>query len=125
MAITNKARRLGAWGIFLVAWAAVLVVAFAIAAIGLSMAGGAVEFRDWGARIVPYALIWRVGVYVVIGTLYIKRWRPRLRALQQRQSDGGEAARQRLVRVEWMLLAVIVVTEGANLPDLVNWITAS
>lgn len=124
MAITNKTGRLGAWAVFLIAWVAVIIVAFAIVAVGMSMAGGAVPFRDWVAYIAPYALIWRVGVYILVGTLYITRWRPRLRAGQQRQTDGGDAAHQRLVRVERMLLVVLVVIEAANLPDLIHWITA-
>ena len=124
MAITHKTSRLGAWAVFLIAWAAVIVAALAIVAVGVSMAGGAVGFRDWLARIAPYALIWRVGVYAVVGTLYITRWRPRLRAAQQRQTDGGEAAHQRLVRVERMLLVVIAVIEAANLPDLIGWMSA-
>ncbi|GAB3683775.1 hypothetical protein [Salinisphaera aquimarina] len=120
----SRASRIGAWTVFVFAWAAVLVVALALVAVGVSMADGAVAFSHCLTRIAPYALLWRIGIYVVIGTLYITRWRPRLRALQNRQTDGGEAAHQRLVRVERMFLVVIVAVEVANAPDLIDWMMA-
>lgn len=124
MAISNKAVRLSAWAIFLIAWAVVIGAAVIITIIGISMAGGAIHFRDWLTDITPYALIWRTAVYVVVGTLYIKWWRPRIRAAQDQSQGESDAAHRRLIGIERLLLVVIVVIEVANLPDLIDWMMA-
>ena len=118
----HRGRRWSAAGVFVAAWIGVICAAIAVAIIGIALAGGAPAFRDWMSAVTPYALLWRIAVYIVGGTLYITYWRPRLRALQQQQDDGGVAAHARLIKAERMLVIALVVIELANLPGLIDWI---
>lgn len=120
---TSRIRRWSAGGLFLVSWGVVVVLALILTAIGIEMAGGAPEFRDWLGAAAPYALVWRLILYVGGGTLYVAHFRPRLRAMQRRQSDGGSAARERLIRIERMAVVVFIAVEVANAPDLIAWIS--
>lgn len=125
MTSDHKTRRRRSWtagGVFVMTWIAVIVLALMLVGLGIQFAGGAAAFRGWLDSMTFYTLLWRVGVYVVGGTLYIKRFRPRLRAMQRQQSDGGDAAHTRLIKIEQLLLIVLVVIEAANLPDLIGWI---
>lgn len=109
--------------LFVVVTLGVLVVAFIAAGLALQWAGGKTAFDQWLGAATPYFLLWRVVLYGIGGTLYIKRWRPRLRARQCRQPDGGEASRQRLVRAERMLIVALVAIEATNVPDIIAWVS--
>lgn len=109
--------------LFIVVTLGVLVVAFIAAALALQWAGGKTAFDQWLVAATPYFLLWRVGLYGVVGTLYFKLWRPRLRAWHRRQPDGGEAGRQRLVRAERMLMVALVAIEATNVPDIIAWVS--
>lgn len=124
MTSDNKPTRRRSWsagGVFVLTWMAVVVLALVLAVIGIQVAGGAMAFRGWMDSATPYALLWRVGVYVIGGMLYIKRFRPRLRTMQRQQSGGGAAAHARLVKIERLLVIALVAIEAANLPDLIGW----
>lgn len=108
--------------VFLVAWAAVIGLCLLLTWIGVELSGGPLAFRSWTNAMTPYSLIWRIFVYVVGGMFYIQYFRPKLRDMQQRQSDDGAAAHARLVKVERMLLVVLVVMEASNLPGIISWI---
>jgi len=118
----RRGRRGSAAGVFVGTWTAVIAAAIAVAILGIALAGGAPAFRDWMAAATPYALLWRIAVYAIGGTLYITHWRPRLRTLQRQQADGGAASHARLVKVERMLVIALVAIEVANLPGLIDWI---
>lgn len=109
--------------LFVVVALAVLVAAFVIAALGMQLAGGPDAFNLWLTAATPWFLLWHVVLYSVGGTLYLAHWRPRLRAAQRNQADGGEAARQRLVRLERMLIVVLIVIEATNVPDVIAWLS--
>lgn len=106
---------------FAIACGAVVILALALLLLGSLFAGSMAAFNNWLVAVAPYALLWRVVLYIGGTTLYVMYWRPRLRALQLQQSDGGTAAHARLVRIERMLLVVIVAIEASNLPDLIDW----
>lgn len=125
MTSDHKTRRRRSWtagAVFVASWLAVIVLVLMLVGLGIQFAGGATAFRGWLDSMTPYALLWRIAVYVVGGTLYITRFRPRLRAMQQQQADGGDAAHARLIKIERLLLIVLVVIEVANLPDLIGWL---
>lgn len=109
--------------LFVVVTLGVLLVAFIAAGLALQWAGSKTAFDQWMLAATPYFLLWRIGLYAVVGTLYIKVWRPRLRARQCRQSDRGEASRQRLVRAERMLMVALVAIEATNVPDIIAWVS--
>lgn len=116
-------RRLNATTLFVVVALAVLVAAFVIAALGMHLAGGPDAYNLWLTAATPWFLLWRVALYSVGGTLYIAHWRRRLRAAQRDQADGGEAARQRLVRLERMLIVALIAIEATNVPDVIAWLS--
>ena len=117
----SKSGRWSASAVFVASWAAVLCLAIVVALVGILLAGGAEPFRQAMDGFTPYALVWRLVLYVVGGTLYLNVWRPRLRAAQDAQGDAGVQSHTRLVRVERMLLIAIVAVEAANLPDLLGY----
>lgn len=119
---TPRVWRMSAGAVFLATWAVVLILGVCLAVIGINVAGSPTPFRDWLTAVTPYALVWRLAIYVGGGTLYGMRLRPRLRALQRRQADGGEAAHDRLRRIERLVVIVFVAIEVANAPDLIAWI---
>lgn len=104
------------------AWIAVVALALILAAIGISLAGSPAAFREWMVAATPYALVWRLAIYIGGGTFYLTRVRPRLRVMQQRMPDGGRAAHRRLLRIERLMLVVFVAIELTNAPDLIAWI---
>lgn len=116
-------RRWSAAAVFTATALAVLVLAFFVAGVGLHLAGGPERLRAWLSGATPWFVLWRLAIYSVAGSLYVTSWRPRLRAMQRKQTDGGEAARQRLVRVERMLIIAIIAIEATNAPDVIAWIS--
>ncbi len=107
---------------FVAATVSAVALATALTAVGIGLTGSALAWRDWMHHAAPYFLIWRLALYAVLGVLYLRVWRPRLRALQADQTDGGAAAHTRLARIERLLIAVVVVVELSNLPDLLGWL---
>lgn len=108
--------------LFTVAALGVFVFALVAAVVLMQLADGPERMQQWLTAAVPYFLVWRLMLYAVFGSLYVGYWRPRLRARQADQADGGEAAHGRLVRAERLLLVAIVVIEAANAPELIAWL---
>lgn len=128
MTAPNKSSRVRRWSsaaVFAAGAVAALVLAGATAVLGLSLSGGPVAFQAWLTAATPWFVLWRLCLYVVGGALYVTYWRPRLRDLQRRQSDAGEAGRQRLLRVERLMVVTIAIIEVANLIDLFNWFSGA
>lgn len=105
---------------FVAASAGALALAVAITFIGIWLAGGIIPFHRFMEAGSPYFLGWRLLLYIVLGGLYMRRWRPQLRALQRRQRDGGEAAHYRLKRIEQLLVMAVIGIEAANLLDFLR-----
>lgn len=105
---------------FVVASAGALALAVAITLTGIWLAGGIIPFQRLIEAGAPYFLAWRLLLYIALGGLYTRRWRPQLRALQRRQRDGGEAAHDRLKRIEQPLAITVIGIEAANLLDFLR-----
>jgi len=105
---------LSRWKLFFGLWAILLGLSVAVTAIGSLLAGGLQEWHALMTRLTPWWVVWRLGLYLVIGVLYWRRWRPRILVSVARDQDGGAAARYRLGRSERAVVIVIATLELFN-----------
>ncbi|KAF0804406.1 hypothetical protein ACRYJU_04550 [Alloalcanivorax xenomutans] len=105
---------LSRWTLFFGLWATLLGLSLVLTAIGSLLAGGLYEWHALMARLTPWWVVWRIGLYLTIGILYWRRWRPRILASVARDRDGGAAARYRLRRSERAVVIVIATLELFN-----------
>ncbi|ERS07368.1 hypothetical protein Q668_05400 [Alcanivorax sp. PN-3] len=105
---------LSRWTLFFGLWAILLGLGVAVTAIGSLLAGGLQEWHDLMARLTPWWVVWRIGLYLAVGVLYWRRWRPRILTSVAQDQDGGAAARYRLRRSERAVAIVIATLELFN-----------
>ena len=106
---------LSRWKLFFGLWAILLGLSLVLTTIGSLLAGGLQEWHALMTRLTPWWVVWRLGLYLVIGGLYWLRWRPRILASVARDHDGCAVARYRLRRSERAVVIVIATLELFNI----------
>ena len=105
--------------VFVVALMVVYLLSGVIASIGVRMAGSLPAWQAAMDRAAPLLLGWRLGVYGAVAWLWLHRWKSRVLARIADDKDGGELARQKLRRLEFISVGFIAVLELINVS---NWL---
>ncbi len=105
--------------VFVVALVAVVFLSGVIASIGIRLAGSLAAWRTTLDTAAPLLLGWRLVFYGMIAWLWLRYGKPRVVARVADDQDGGERARHKLKRLEFMSVGFIVVLEVINQS---NWL---
>lgn len=105
----------------LVVFPVVLVLVFLLgsllASLGIQLMGSRAAFDAAKQAALPWLFLWRWACYAGLAVGWIRLWKPRVVQRLNEDRDGGQAARQRLARLEYLAIGALVCIELFNLID--------
>lgn len=103
--------------VFLVALVGALILSGVIASLAIHLMGSQDAFTAARQAALPWLFLWRWACYAAIVIGWMRFWKPRVVRRLNEDRDGGDAARERLKRLEILTIGVMGCIEVFNLID--------
>ncbi|OHZ00181.1 hypothetical protein [Salinicola sp. MIT1003] len=105
--------------VFVVALIGVFLLSGVVVSLAIQLMGSREAFAAAKQAALPWLFLWRWACYAALILAWLKLWKPRVLARLGEDRDGGEAARDRLKRLESLTLVVMV---GIELFNVLDWL---
>nr|WP_298411690.1 hypothetical protein [uncultured Halomonas sp.] len=110
-------RRWSSGVVFLVTLLGIVFLSGAIVSLAIHFLGSQEAFMAARQRALPWLFLWRWACYAGLVVAWVYLWKPRVVMRLNEDRDGGEAARARLKRLEWLGIGAMACIELVNLVD--------
>lgn len=103
--------------VFLVVLITMFLLGGAIVSLAIHMMGSREAFAAARQVALPWLFLWRWACYASLVVGWTRFWKPCVVKRLNEDRDGGEAARERLARLEYLAIGAMVCIEIFNLTD--------
>ena len=103
--------------VFLVVLLLMLLLSGTIVSLAIQLMGSQEAFVAAKQAALPWLFLWRWACYAGLIVSWIRLWKPRVVKRLNEDRDGGAAARERLTRLEYLVMGAMICIEIFNLID--------